>query len=236
MFDTNVTVVGTALNTPEWRRTTSGALVAHFKVASHSRRYDKDSGRWVDGDSLRVRVTCWRRLAEGVAASVLVGDPVIVTGRMYTRDWIAEDGQARVSYEVEAAAVGHDLARGQGTFTRSRAATATSAVEDAEADGRIAGEPAEPVGSPEDQWPSSDGALPGNPFDVPPPDPADAAAILREAGLALDDPALIAAQPTEDESDEDDTGSDESTDAPGEDGPAPTGRTRRARVRAAAGV
>ena len=78
MFDTNVTVVGTALNTPEWRRTTSGALVAHFKVASHSRRYDKDSGRWVDGDSLRVRVTCWRRLAEGVAASVLVGDPVIV--------------------------------------------------------------------------------------------------------------------------------------------------------------
>src|SRR5204862_2613941 len=145
MFDTNVTVVGTALNTPEWRRTTSGALVAHFKVASHSRRYDKDSGRWVDGDSLRVRVTCWRRLAEGVAASVLVGDPVIVTGRMYTRDWIAEDGQARVSYEVEAEAVGHDLARGQGTFTRSRAATATSAVEDAEADGRIAGEPAERV-------------------------------------------------------------------------------------------
>ena len=62
MFDTNVTIVGTALNTPEWRRTSTGAVVAHFKVASHSRRYDKDNGRWVDGDSLRVRVTCWRRL------------------------------------------------------------------------------------------------------------------------------------------------------------------------------
>jgi single-strand DNA-binding protein len=228
MFDTNVTIVGTALNTPEWRRTPSGALVANFKVASHSRRFDKDNGRWVDGDSLRVRVTCWRRLAEGVAASVLVGDPVVVTGRMYTRDWIAEDGQARVSYELEAAAVGHDLARGQGKFTRNRATTSTSAVEDAESDGRIAGEPAEPVGSdPEDRWPS------GDPFEVPQPDPSEAAAILREVGLSLDSD-LIAAQPSGDEPDEDDAAADESGD--GEEETTPTGRGRRTRARVAAGV
>ncbi|GII20993.1 single-stranded DNA-binding protein [Planosporangium mesophilum] len=146
MFDTTVTIVGNALNTPELRRTNgSNTLVASFRVASTSRRYDKDSGRWVDGPSLRVRVTCWRRLAEGVTQSVLTGDPLVVTGRMYTRDWIGDDGQHRVSYELEAIAVGHDLSRGFATFKRHRPAGTTSAVEDAEADTRIGGEPSVPV-------------------------------------------------------------------------------------------
>jgi single-strand DNA-binding protein len=141
MYDTNVTIVGNALNAPELRRTSStNALVANFRVASTSRRYDRDTGRWVDGPSLRVRVTCWRRLAEGVTRSVVTGDPLMVTGRMYTRDWVGDDGQHRVSYELEAVAVGHDLSRGFSQFVRHRTAGVTSAVEDAETDARIAGE------------------------------------------------------------------------------------------------
>ncbi|MDT5036901.1 MAG: single-strand DNA-binding protein, partial [Micromonosporaceae bacterium] len=146
MYDTNVTIVGNALNAPELRRTSStNALVANFRVASTSRRYDRDTGRWVDGPSLRVRVTCWRRLAEGVTRSVVTGDPLMVTGRMYTRDWVGDDGQHRVSYELEAVAVGHDLSRGFSQFIRHRAAGATSVVEDAETDTRIAGEASTPV-------------------------------------------------------------------------------------------
>ena len=219
MFDTNVTIVGTALNTPEWRRTSTGAVVAHFKVASHSRRYDRGSDRWVDGDTLRVRVTCWRRLAEGVASSVLVGDPVVVTGRLYTRDWVAEDGQPRVSYELEAMAVGHDLARGHGTFTRSRG-TATATVEDAESEARIAGAPAEPLApAGAEEWPAG-----------------DAAAILREAGLD-DELRLIAAQPDADDGDDD--GDDDGSPVDGEPA-APegerSGARRRGRARAVARV
>jgi single-strand DNA-binding protein len=146
MYDTVVTVIGNALNAPELRRTAStGTLVASFRVASTSRRYDKDTGRWVDGPSLRVRVNCWRRLAEGVATSVLTGDPLVVTGRMYTRDWIGDDGQHRVSYELEAVAVGHDLSRGFARFARHRPAAVTSAVEDNEAEARIAGEVSKPI-------------------------------------------------------------------------------------------
>jgi single-strand DNA-binding protein len=149
MFDTTVTIVGNALNAPELRRTSgTNTLVASFRVASTSRRYDRDSGRWVDGPSLRVRVNCWRRLAEGVTQSVVTGDPLVVTGRMFTRDWIGDDGQHRVSYELEAIAVGHDLSRGFAKFARHRPAGVTTAVEDAEADARIAGEPSVPVGSP----------------------------------------------------------------------------------------
>ncbi|WP_233514030.1 single-stranded DNA-binding protein, partial [Micromonospora craterilacus] len=146
MFDTYVTVVGNVLTAPEWRRTTqSNTLVANFKVASTARRLDRDSGRWVDGNSLRVRVNCWRKLAEGVAASVMVGDPVVVCGRLYTRDWTDDAGNHRTLYELEAVAVGHDLSRGRGRFLRNRPSLTTSAVSDAEAEQRVHGEPTEPV-------------------------------------------------------------------------------------------
>ncbi len=146
MFDTYVTIVGNVLTAPEWRRTTqSNTLVANFKVASTARRLDRDSGRWVDGNSLRVRVNCWRRLAEGVAASVMVGDPVVVCGRLYTRDWTDDAGNHRTLYELEAVAVGHDLSRGRGRFLRNRPSLTTSTVSDAEAEQRVHGEPTEPV-------------------------------------------------------------------------------------------
>jgi len=131
MFDTYVTLVGNVLTAPEWRRTTqTNTLVASFRVASTARRFDRDNNRWVDGNSLRVRVTCWRRLAEGVASSVMTGDPVVVVGRMYTRDWTDGEGNNRTSYEVEAVAVGHDLSRGKARFARTRSAAPTSELDD----------------------------------------------------------------------------------------------------------
>ncbi|MCZ7418605.1 single-stranded DNA-binding protein [Verrucosispora sp. WMMA2121] len=153
MFDTYMTIVGNVLTAPEWRRTAqSNTLVANFKVASTARRLDRDSGRWVDGNSLRVRVNCWRKLAEGVAASVMVGDPVVVCGRLYTRDWVDDAGNHRTLYELEAVAVGHDLSRGRGRFLRNRPTLATSAVSDADAERRVQGEPTEPV--PDDEAPA----------------------------------------------------------------------------------
>lgn len=145
MYDTYVTLCGNLLTAPEWRRTaTTGSLVTHFRVASTARRFDRASGQWVDGNSLRVRVTCWRKLAEGVASSLMTGDPVVVFGRLYTRDWTDGEGQHRTLYELEAVAVGPDLSRGRARFVRNRAA-GTSAIEDAEADTIINGEVSELV-------------------------------------------------------------------------------------------
>jgi len=150
MFDTHVTIVGNVLTAPEWRRTSNtNSLVANFKVASTARRLNRENGQWVDGNSLRVRVNCWRRLAEGVASSVMVGDPVIVVGRLYTRDWTDAEGNHRTLYELEAVAIGHDLSRGRGKFVRNRPTMTTSEVEDAEAEARVHGEPTEAVSADE---------------------------------------------------------------------------------------
>ncbi|MDG4829078.1 single-stranded DNA-binding protein [Solwaraspora sp. WMMD1047] len=183
MFDTYVTIVGNVLTAPEWRRTQSNAMVANFKVASTARRLDRESGQWVDGNSLRVRVNCWRKLAEGVAVSVGVGDPVVVFGRMYTRDWTDEAGNHRTLYEMEAVAVGHDLSRGRARFLRNRP-NVTSIVEDAEADARVNGERTEPV--PDHEVPARpDGRAFEDDFDLPVL-PAGVREIERDSRVLLD--------------------------------------------------
>jgi single-strand DNA-binding protein len=157
MFDTPVTVVGNVLTAPEWRRTSvTGAFVVTFKVASTSRRFDKERGQWVDGDTLRVRVSCWRRLGENVSVSVQLGDPVVVYGRLFSRDWLDEQGNRRTSYELDALAMGHDLNKGVDKFARRRAAGATDMINDAASAAAIGGELTEPIDSP------------GRPDDLPP--------------------------------------------------------------------
>ena len=188
MFDTSIVIVGNVLTAPEWRKTNnSGHVVANFRVASTSRRFDRETGRWVDGNSLRVRVVCWRKLAEGIAASLKVGDPVVVTGRLYTRDWTDNDNNARTSYEMEAVAVGHDLARGRGRFYRTRLAP-TSEIEE---EGQIRGEASELV--PEDEVPADYGdgiPLEGAPTFEDAPCELTPAARLRGGGFeSADKPA-----------------------------------------------
>ena len=118
MNETTVTVVGNLVDDPRLRTTDSGVDVAGFRVASTSRRFDRDTRRWVDSASLFLSVTCWRALAGNAVASLRKGDPVVVTGKLATRTY-EKDGQVRSVCELEAVAVGPDLARGTAVFRRS---------------------------------------------------------------------------------------------------------------------
>lgn len=191
MFDTNLAVVGNVLTAPEWRRTgASGSLVANFRVASTARRYDREKGQWVDGHSFRVRVTAWRRLAEGVASSIAVGDPVVVYGRLYSNDWQDEQGNNRMAYEMEAFSIGHDLARGRARFFRTRLAQVTSEVESAEAQAQVRGETSVPLTADEAPVLYGDG-LPDQLSEQEPTfvDVAPGAAPVRSPGAATQGPS-----------------------------------------------
>ena len=129
MNETSVTVVGNLVDDPRLRTAETGVDVASFRVASTSRRFDRDAGRWIDSASLFLSVTCWRTLAGNAVASLRKGDPVVVTGRLSTRTY-EKDGQVRSTCELEAVAVGPDLARGTAVFRRSpRSAAPGSSVE-----------------------------------------------------------------------------------------------------------
>ena len=116
--ETVTTVVGNVITDVKPRRITDGTWVASFRVASNERRFDKETQGWVNGDSLYVTVTCWRKLALGVTASLTKGDPVMVTGRLFTRGYEIE-GQKRSVTELEAFAVGPDLSRCKANVTRA---------------------------------------------------------------------------------------------------------------------
>jgi single-strand DNA-binding protein len=117
MNDTFMTIVGNVVDAPRMRLTKSGHAVTNFRVASTSRRFDREHQRWIDNATLFVNVTCWRAMAENVAFSVHKGQPVVVTGRYYSREYELNE-TVRVSYELEANAVGHDLTRGTSEFRK----------------------------------------------------------------------------------------------------------------------
>jgi len=118
MNDTTMTVVGNVVDEPRMRLTKNGHAVTNFRIASTSRRFDREQERYVDNSTLFVNVTCWRAMAENAAASLHKGQPVIVTGRYYSREYVVNE-TARVAYELEASAIGHDLSRGTTEFTKA---------------------------------------------------------------------------------------------------------------------
>ena len=129
MNDTYLTVSGNVVDEPKLRKTTTnGITVLSFRVASTSRRRDAETGDWSDGDTLFVNVTCWRSLATNVADSLYKGQPVVVHGRFYSRQY-TKDEATRVTYELDAISVGHDLARGVSTFKKSAPQAVVTNVE-----------------------------------------------------------------------------------------------------------
>ncbi|SIL73128.1 single-stranded DNA-binding protein [Mycobacteroides abscessus subsp. abscessus] len=106
MPDTYVHIVGNLTADPEIRALPSGVTVANFTVASTPRRFDKQSGEWVDEETVFLRVNAWRAYAEGAADLLRKGDTVGVWGKLKQKSYETKDGDKRTSYEVEAEHVG----------------------------------------------------------------------------------------------------------------------------------
>lgn len=118
MNETVITVVGHVATDPKLRVTQTGTRVVSFRLASTERRYDKALNGWRDGDTTFYTVTCWRNIGENVRDSVVLGQPVVVHGRL--RDGTYEkDGQKKPVFEIEAYALGHDLSRGVSRFSKA---------------------------------------------------------------------------------------------------------------------
>jgi single-strand DNA-binding protein len=117
MNETMMTIVGNVVDAPRRRETSNGHAVTNFRIASTTRRYDREQEKFVDSSTLYITVTCWRGLAENVDRSLRKGHPVVVHGRYYMREYKVDE-QLRTSYELEAVAVGHDLSRGTAEFNR----------------------------------------------------------------------------------------------------------------------
>jgi single-strand DNA-binding protein len=128
MYELGITIIGNVCSDVRHVVLENNVTVASFRVASTQRRYR--NGNWVDGATTYASVTCWRAMADHVASSVRMGDPVIVHGRMSMRTW-EKDERTGQTLEVEAYGVGHDLRWGTSAF--QRAARKEAEVTDTEA-------------------------------------------------------------------------------------------------------
>ena len=122
MYEAHAAIVGTVITNPVKRTTAGGEEVLSFRMASNARRQDRTTGDWIDGDTLYLTVTCWRRLVTGVGASIMRGDPIIAYGQLRTNEYTNRDGVERADLEMRASAVGPDLARCIVKFDRARTA------------------------------------------------------------------------------------------------------------------
>ncbi|WP_283137832.1 single-stranded DNA-binding protein [Rhizohabitans arisaemae] len=118
MNETYITVVGNVTATPKIAEVANGVHVLTLRVASTPRKFDRQTESWKDGNTVYLNVRCWRQLADHVHQSVRVGQRIIAHGRLNVRSF--EDGRTRrVSIELEAVALGHDLRWGVSTFSKA---------------------------------------------------------------------------------------------------------------------
>ena len=158
MLEPHITVVGNVGAPPRTRVVASGSVVTDFRIASTPRRVDKATGAWSDGETIWFGVSCWRQLAENVAASIRTGDRVVVTGSLRAHTWKTEQGEERSSLEVDAQTVSFDLSRGRAVQERTVPLTLTSDP-GGRPSGRVDVETGELLDAPDDDGPAVDDAV-----------------------------------------------------------------------------
>jgi single-strand DNA-binding protein len=113
-----ITTAGLVATTPRHIVTQDGLPITSFRLACSSRKFDRASNKWIDGNTNWYTVTSFKTLAINTAGSINKGDRVLVTGSLLVRDW--DNGErAGTSVEIEATAIGHDLSWGNSNFTRT---------------------------------------------------------------------------------------------------------------------
>ena len=112
------TITGLVATTPRHLITPDGLPITSFRLASSKRRFDRASMERVDGETNWFTITSYRTLAINTHSSIGKGDRIIVAGVLRVRDW--DNGTTTgTSVEVEAETIGHDLAWGNSSFTRT---------------------------------------------------------------------------------------------------------------------
>lgn len=107
--ETVITIIGNLTDEPELRTTRNGDAVCNVNIASNTRQYNSQSGQWEDGDTLYMRGTIWRDMAQHCAQSLHKGMCVIAQGRLQQRSYQAKDGSNRTVIEMTVDEIGPSL-------------------------------------------------------------------------------------------------------------------------------
>lgn len=136
--ETIITVVGNLTNDPELRFTPSGSAVANMTIASTPKTFDRQSNEFKDGETLFLRASVWREMAENVAESLTKGMRVVAQGRLKSRSYDTKEGEKRTVIEFEIDEIGPSLRFANAKVNR----TQRSGNGGGQANGGFGGQPA----------------------------------------------------------------------------------------------
>ena len=95
----NISIIGRLTKDPDCSYTSSGIALAKFRIACDRGMKDAETGeRTADFFD----VVCWRHTAEFVTQYIAKGRMVGLTGRIQSRNWVAQDGTKRYTVEIVA--------------------------------------------------------------------------------------------------------------------------------------
>ena len=114
-----VFLLGNLTRAPELRYTPSGTAVADLRLAVN-RNYTTQGGEKRE-DTCFLTVVVWGKQAESCGEYLDKGSPILVEGRLQTREWEGKDGQKRTVIEVVAERV-QFMGRGRGAVAGAPAA------------------------------------------------------------------------------------------------------------------
>lgn len=95
-----ITVDGRLVADPELRFTGAGKAVCSLRVAASDSKKD-DSGNWETTEQIFIGVSLWENEGEAAAEHLRKGDQVVVTGRIFEREYEKSDGTKGRSLEVK---------------------------------------------------------------------------------------------------------------------------------------
>lgn len=119
-----VFLIGNLTRPPELRYTPSGTAVADLRLAVN-RNYTTQGGDRRE-ETCFLTVVVWGKQAESCGEYLDKGSPILVEGRLQTRDWEAKDGGKRSVTEVVAERV-QFMGRGKGAASGAPAPAAVEA-------------------------------------------------------------------------------------------------------------
>ncbi|HAT22616.1 MAG: single-stranded DNA-binding protein [Chloroflexota bacterium] len=108
-----ILIIGNLGSDPEMRYTPNGNPVTSFTVATN-RRYRASDGENRE-ETEWFRISAWNRLAETCNQYLQRGSKVYVEGRLSSRTYVGNDGETRVSLDVNASEVRFIDSRGANT-------------------------------------------------------------------------------------------------------------------------
>jgi single-strand DNA-binding protein len=113
-----ITAIGHVGTEPTLNIVGNGLARLTFRLASTQRKYNREASSWENGETNWYTIVAFRWLAENSAKSLVKGDRVVVTGRLRVSSWEKEDKHG-TAVEIVAEGIGHDLAFGTSSFTKT---------------------------------------------------------------------------------------------------------------------